>query len=264
MYVFESKIAQQYEIVTGPALPLQAADNLVHTREIITNIAASHGLRATYAPRVYLDSTGSAAHAHISVHAPNDTPKTPEGLSQYESSFLAGLLPHLPAITAVTLPIPASYKRMLDGVWSGGTYVCWGTENREAPIRLTNAASPSSRNFEIRFVDGTANPYLALAAILGAASNGIQEKAVLGVKDCTGPVSAAQMSEEERRKLGITQRMSLTWEQSREKFAKDEVLAKVFGPEMVQKFLAANKTLAHALDMDKTDEAKLSRLVKFY
>lgn len=258
-------------------------DNLVHTREIITNIAAAHGLRATYAPRVYLDSAGSAAHVHISVHAPNDTPKTPEKLSQYESSFLAGLLPHLPAITAITLPIPASYKRMLDGVWSGGTYVCWGTENREAPIRLTNAGSPSSRNFEIRFVDATANPYLALAAILGAASKGIQDKAVLEMKDCTGSMSAAQMSEEERRTLGITQRMSLTWEQSREKFAKDEVLGKVFGPEMMQKFLAVNKvrillyrcgcscphffdfqTLAEALDMDETDEAKLTRLVKFY
>ena len=64
---------------------------------------------------------------------------------------------HLPALTALTLPQPASYKRVGDGVWSGGTYVCWGTDNREAPVRLCNAACPSSRNFELRFIDGLAN-----------------------------------------------------------------------------------------------------------
>jgi hypothetical protein len=42
-------------------------------------------------------------------------------------------------------------------VWSGGTYVCWGTDNREAPVRLCNANSPSARNFELRFIDGLAN-----------------------------------------------------------------------------------------------------------
>ena len=46
----------QYEIVTGPLPPLQAADALIHTRETIYNIANKHGLRATLAPRVFLDS----------------------------------------------------------------------------------------------------------------------------------------------------------------------------------------------------------------
>lgn len=102
---------------------------------------------------------GSAAHTHISVHSvkpsPNGSPK--DGLSAHESSFLASLLAHLPALEALTLPLPASYKRMIDGVWSGGTYVCWGTDNREAPVRLCNASSPSSRNFEVKCHDGLAN-----------------------------------------------------------------------------------------------------------
>lgn len=102
---------------------------------------------------------GSAAHAHISVHAANPSPNgsSKDGLAPHESSFLASLLAHLPALQALTLPQPASYKRMIDGVWSGGTYVCWGTDNREAPVRLCNASSPSGRNFEVKCHDGLAN-----------------------------------------------------------------------------------------------------------
>ena len=78
-------------------------------------------------------------------------------LTSYEASFLSSLLDHLPGVTALTLPQPASYVRVGDGVWSGGTYICWGTDNREAPVRLCNANSPSARNFELRFIDGLAN-----------------------------------------------------------------------------------------------------------
>ncbi|KAF5385791.1 hypothetical protein D9615_002622 [Tricholomella constricta] len=255
----------QYEMVTGPLPPLEAADALIHTREIIFNTAAKYGLRATFAPRIYMDSAGSSAHTHISVHSKNNQ-KVPEKLSPIESSFLASVLANLPALTALTLPIPASYKRMVDGVWSGGTYVNWGTENREAPVRLSNATSPSSRNFEIRFVDGTANPYLALAAILGAGFAGIRDKVELTVKDCPGPQTAAQLTEEQRQALGITQRMSLTWEEARRNLSSNSLLRdSILGAELTEKYLAVNQTLADALNLDGGNEsAALTRLVEFY
>ncbi|KAF8070058.1 hypothetical protein FPV67DRAFT_999376 [Lyophyllum atratum] len=255
----------QYEIVTGPLPPLEAADALIHTREIITNTAAKYGLRATFAPRIYMDSAGSSAHTHISVHSKNNQ-KVPEKLSPVESSFLASVLANLPALTALTLPIPASYKRMVDGVWSGGTYVNWGTENREAPIRLSNATSPSSRNFEIRFVDGTANPYLALASILGVGFAGIRDNLELTVKDCPGPQTAAQLTEEQRQALGITQRMSLTWEEARRNLNDNKLLRdSILGAELTGKYLAVNQTLADALNLDGDNEvASLTRLVEFY
>ncbi|KAG6853772.1 hypothetical protein C0991_001483 [Blastosporella zonata] len=255
----------QYEMVTGPLPPLEAADALVHTREIIYNTAAKYGLRATFAPRIYMDSAGSSAHTHISVHSKNNE-KVSDKLSPVESSFLASVLNNLPALTALTLPTRASYKRMTDGVWSGGTYVNWGTENREAPVRLSNATSPSSRNFEMRFVDGTANPHIALAGILGVGFAGIRDKADLKVKDCPGPKTAAQMTEEERRALGITQRMSLTWEEARSNLGNNEILRdSVLGVELTEKFLSVNQTLAEALDLDGNDEnAALTRLVEFY
>ncbi|KAG5640731.1 hypothetical protein DXG03_007378 [Asterophora parasitica] len=256
----------QYEVVTGPLPPLESADALIHTREIIYNTAAKYGLRATFAPRIYMDSAGSSAHAHISVHS-KDYTKFAGTLSPVESSFLAAVLANLPALTAVTLPIPASYKRMTDGVWSGGTYINWGTENREAPVRLSNATSPSSRNFEIRFVDGTANPYLALAAILGAGFAGIRDKAKLTIKDCSGPQTAAQMTEEQRQALGITQRLSLTWEEARGQLTNNALLRdRIFGAALTEKYLAVNQTLASALALQDGDDevAALTRLVEFY
>jgi glutamine synthetase len=57
----------QYEVVTGPLGPLQAADALVHTRETIYNVASKHGLRATFAPRVYKDSCTSLSSIYLSI-----------------------------------------------------------------------------------------------------------------------------------------------------------------------------------------------------
>ena len=211
----------------------------MHTREVIYNVAAKHGLRATFAPRIYMNSTGVAAHTHISVHS--GRVKKDLQLSSVEKSFLAGVMDHLPSLPALTLPIPASYKRVKDGVWSGGTYVCWGTENREAPVRLTNSASPSSRRFEMRYIDGTANPYLVLAGILGAGYLGIRSNLELTISDSPGPKYAAQMSEDERRALGIFKRMPLSWNEARESFASDTELSKILGTEFQEKYLSANK-----------------------
>ncbi|KAF7297453.1 1,2-dihydroxy-3-keto-5-methylthiopentene dioxygenase [Mycena indigotica] len=254
----------QYEVVTGPLTPLAAADALVYTREIIVQIAAKHGLHATFVPRPFMYSAGSSAHAHISVHTANEQ-KSADGLSTHESQFLAGVLSHLRAIVALTLPTNASYKRMTDGVWSGGTYVNYGTENREAPIRLTNATSPASRNFEIRFVDGTANPHLALAAILAGGLLGFDAQQKLEMQDCPGPKSAAELTEQERLALGITTRMPLSVEEGQKSLEEDGALKAVLGTEFVEKYLAVNRTLQTLLvnEADTEDEA-LTRVVKFY
>lgn len=236
-------------MVTGPLSPLDAADALVHTKEIIYHTATKHGLHATFAPKVFKNYSGSSIHAHISVHS-KKTIKEPDSLSPLETSFLSSVLTNLPALAALTLPIPASYERVVDGTYSGGTYIHWGTENREAPVRLTNATSPSSRNFEIRFLDGTANPYLALAGILGAGFAGIYDKAPLEVRDCSGQIPAAKMTEEERWALGITKRMPLTWEESRRYLCENSLLRdSVLGPELTKTFLAVNQVCFRCKDI---------------
>lgn len=212
----------------------------MHTRQIVYNTAAKHNIHATFAPRVFQNQPGSSTHFHLSMHSP-DNQKVPNELSPLEEHFLASLLDHLPSITGITLPTMASYERMTDGIWSGGTYISWGTENRESPVRLTNAATPSTRRFELRFIDGTANPYLSLAAIISAGLAGVRQKTKLEVKDCPGPPSAAEMSEEGRQALGITKRMALTWDEARSNLDQSQLLRDNLGDEFVTKFLLVNK-----------------------
>lgn len=94
-------------------------------------------------------SAGNSLHTHISIHS--TSPADPNSLSNgttmqpHEASFLGSVLDHLPALCAFTLPTEASYARVKDGMRSGGTYVCWGSnDNREAPLRL--CGSPGSHH----------------------------------------------------------------------------------------------------------------------
>ncbi|KAJ7306252.1 hypothetical protein DFH08DRAFT_824700 [Mycena albidolilacea] len=252
----------QYEIVTGPLSPLQATDALVHTRETIHNVASKYGLRATLAPRIHEYSCGSAAHAHISVHSTKaDSPPKGTEFTALESGFLAGLLENLSAALAFTLPLPASYKRMLDGIFSGGTFVSWGTDNHEVPVRLCNATSPAAKNFEVKPIDRTANPYLVLAALLGAGHHGICSGSTLTIKNCVGP-SAAQRGENGLKVLGISERMPLNWEDARGKLENSTTMREILGEDVIKKYLSVNATMAKALDEPETESAKLSLLVE--
>ncbi|KZT32200.1 glutamine synthetase/guanido kinase [Sistotremastrum suecicum HHB10207 ss-3] len=148
----------QFEIVTAPLRPVQAVDCVVMTREVMYDVAQRYGLRATLAPRVFDSAPGSAAHVHISLSpTPSSplpssltlpTPSNPYSLSSLEASFLQGILDHLPASCAFTLGAPQSYERVKDGIWSGGTWVCWGRDNKECPVRLCGSpprpSNPSS------------------------------------------------------------------------------------------------------------------------
>ncbi|KIJ12274.1 glutamate---ammonia ligase [Paxillus involutus ATCC 200175] len=253
----------QYEVITGPLSPLEAADALVQTRETIFNIASKHGLRATLAPRLSLYNGASGAHTHISVHGTQRGTSSSEFLNPLESCFLAGLLSHLPAVIAFTMPLPASYTRMMDGIWTGGTWACWGVDNREASVRLCNATSPSSRNFEIKSVDGTSSPYLSLTAILAAGIIGIRNTQELTSKNCDGPKAAAEMTDAERAAMGITKRLPLNIEEARRYLLQDDVLKDLLGPESVEVFVRVNEVGFPSLITIKTrDRDRLQTLGK--
>ncbi|KAG6330159.1 hypothetical protein ID866_8931 [Astraeus odoratus] len=254
LQVFHSEAAGgQYEVVIGPLRPLEAADVLVHTRETIYNIANKHGLRATFAPRLNKDKYGSGAHVHISV---TNSPGSPTPtlwsedppLTSLEARFLAGLLTHLSAVTVLTQPLPQSYGRMVDGAHAGGTWVCWGVDNREAPIRLTNETSPKSKNFEIKNIDGTSNPYLALAGLLASGLIGIRDRLELTHKNCAISKTAAEMSVDERKTMGICKRLPLDVDTARKHFIEDEKVKELLGEEMVRVFVQVNKVVSSFMD----------------
>ncbi|EMD31990.1 hypothetical protein CERSUDRAFT_119297 [Gelatoporia subvermispora B] len=260
----------QFEVVTGPLPPLEAADALIFTRQTIYNITNKHGYRATFAPRLHNDNCGSAAHMHLSVHSSRpdspssfsraDAARAPT-LSPNERSFLQSLLTHLPAVCALTMPTRASYARMLDGIWSGGTYASWGTDNREAPVRL--CGPPGAHHFELKCVDGTSTPHLAIAAVLSAGVRGVLDGALLTSGDCVIP--AALMNEAQRKEVGLENpgRLPRTVEDARVSLRNDEVLREGLGTNFVEKYLAVNLTLDDFLGAS-TEDATVTRLVEYY
>lgn len=77
-----------------------------------------------------------------------------ENLNALEAAFIEILLKHLPALQAIMQPLPASYYRVEDGIWSGGSYICWGMDNKEVPVRLVDSHLSQSKRFEVKCIDG--------------------------------------------------------------------------------------------------------------
>ncbi|XP_020205025.1 protein fluG [Cajanus cajan] len=172
----------QFELVLKYTICTKAADNLVYTREVVRAIARKHGLLATFIPKYALDDLGSGSHVHLSlwrngqnVFMASDR-SSKHGISTVGKEFMAGILHHLPSILAFIAPLPNSYDRLQPNTWSGA-YLFWGNENKEAPLRASSPpGTPNGlvSNFEIKSFDGSANPYLGLAAILAAGIDGLR------------------------------------------------------------------------------------------
>lgn len=204
---------------------------------------------------------GSGAHTNISLHeiresgattARNQLPTRSDDalaptLTLAERSFLSGVLAHTPALCALTLPTAASYARVADGAWSGGTYTVWGSDNREAVVRVTGPRVRGRTRFEVRFVDGTACPHVALAGLLAAGINAVNQGRVLATGDCQQPVPLMNM--EEKRALGVCDadgellvgRLPRTIAQARKNLANDLELHETLGAVFVKNYLSVNE-----------------------
>jgi glutamine synthetase len=165
----------QYEFVLPPLPPIEAIDALYQTRQVIAQVAESHNLRATLHP-ASIPGTGTAAHTHISL---NSATLPAEALDVDETYFWAGIMAHLEAICAFSLPEKESYDRVVADHWTGGVWVAWGTQNREVPVRKAG-----ERRWEVRCLDGFANMYLAIGAVVAAGLLGLREQTEMTMKDC--------------------------------------------------------------------------------
>lgn len=169
----------QYEFVLPPLSPVQAVDTLIQAKQCIQQMAAAHGLRATCHPQPF-PGIGSACHANVSFHATHDA----ETLETKQMQFMASVLAHLPSLCAFTMPQAASYARVADDSWTSGSWVTWGTQNRETPLRRTVTSDGHSARWEVRCLDGMGNTYLSLYAILRAGLHGITNGTEMNLRDC--------------------------------------------------------------------------------
>lgn len=200
----------QYEVTTSPGVGAMAGDRAIITREIIREAARRRGIRATFSPKPSLDSVGNGAHVHFSFldlegrNAAHDLQGT-TGASQVAQQFIAGVLRHMPAMTALVAPSPVSYYRLGPHHWSCG-FASFGIQNREAAVRICPsperdpAKQAKTFNMELRPPDATASPYMVVGALVRAGLEGIRDKLPLPAACDRDP---ADLSEDERAALGI-------------------------------------------------------------
>lgn len=188
----------QHEIIFHYDEALATADNIMTFRLAVRTIAKRHGLHATFMPKPKYGVNGSGMHINMTLLKDGKNifadGQDPHGLSREAYAFLGGIMEHMRGMTAVTNPIVNSYKRLVPG-YEAPAYIAWSATNRSPLIRIPAAKGEAVR-MELRSPDPTANPYLALAAILRAGLDGIRRQVVPPESvDC----NIFRMSEQERR-----------------------------------------------------------------
>ncbi|KAF2769119.1 glutamine synthetase/guanido kinase [Teratosphaeria nubilosa] len=245
--------ARQYEFVLPPLPPVKAVDTLVQTKHCIQLLAAERGLRATCHP-MPSPGIGTAAHAHISMNATAGE-RSIGKLKSLEASFLAGVLRSLRALCAFTMPQPESYWRVAEDSWTGETWVAWGTQNREIPVRkvgTTDGETGRGSRWEVRCLDGMVNPYLALSAVLGTGLAGIEAKLELKMADCSK--NPAKLSNNELQELGAVDKLPRSLNEAFEALTRDELARDALGEELIQHYLELKKAEKSMLgEMSGTD-----------
>jgi glutamine synthetase len=229
----------QFEIILAKASPLNAIDTLIHARQIIGACATKKGYKMTLHPKPSATAPGTASHAHVSF-----TQGGQEAPRELYEAFYASILGHLGSLCAFTYSNVASYERVVDGFWAGGTWVAWGTENRETPLRKIKGS-----HWEVKCIDGLANPYLAFAAIIQCGRSGIAQGSTLTWGDCRN--DPAKLSDAERLELSITQRIPARLEDALQALREDGDLGQLLGREFVQRYVAvkeAEMEMLHGFD----------------
>jgi glutamine synthetase len=234
----------QQEISTGHAPALQAADEQLLVRETIRAVANRQGRVASLAPKPWPDNAGNGCHIHFSLwEGPRNRfydGSRADGLSDVARHFIAGVLAHLPALCALTAPSFNSYHRIVPQFWAGA-FVCWGHDNREAPVRVPSAfrgVEEASTNAELKASDASSNPYLALGGLIAAGLDGM-------VRRLEPPepveVDPATLSEEERADGGV-HRLPSSQAEALDALAVDEVLLGALGPELADSYEAVRRS----------------------
>lgn len=166
----------QHEISVRYTQALSASDRQIAFRETVRAVALHHKLKASFLPKIFADKASSGCHLHLSLwrNGQNLVPDS-EGkdtISKTALAFIAGILEHLPALMALTTPSLNSYRRIRPHAWSGA-FRAWGYDNREVAVRIPTHPDGIT-NFELKTVDATANPYLALGAVIAVGLDGVR------------------------------------------------------------------------------------------
>lgn len=167
----------QQEVALAADSALVLADRLMTLKTVAKTVSAKHGLLATFMPKPLSGAEGSGLHIRQGLKGHGSgadvlfDPKHRDQLSPTGRNYIAGLIDHAAALTALTNPTVNSYKR-LGQAGEAPSHACWSTRHPSPMIRV-NRADEGGLGIELRSPDPACNPYLALAAMLGAGLDGI-------------------------------------------------------------------------------------------
>jgi glutamine synthetase len=158
---------------------VKTADTMMLYKYIIKNVAKKHGKTVTFMPKPLFGDNGSGMHTHFSLWKggkPLFGGDQYAGLSPMALYAIGGILRHAPALCGICNPTTNSYKRLVPG-YEAPVNLAYSSRNRSASVRIPMySPDPRTKRIEYRCPDPSANPYLALSAIMLAAVDGIQNK----------------------------------------------------------------------------------------
>lgn len=229
----------QHEIDFKYADALKAADQIQIFKLVVKNVARRYNLHATFMPKPLFGVNGSGMHCHQSLFTGEENAFFADsdelGLSEVARHYLAGILKHARAFTAITNPLVNSYKRLVPG-YEAPCYVAWSPKNRSPLVRVPASRGLSTR-IEVRSPDPSANPYLALAVMLKSGLDGIKNKLPLAKQTDR---NIYVMNEEEREKAGIQSLPSNIFEALQE-LQRNPVMLETLGEHALRRFVEAKQ-----------------------
>ncbi|WP_338819768.1 Glutamine synthetase [Moorella thermoacetica] len=229
----------QHEIDFKYAEALTTADRIATFKFVVRTIAQRHGLHATFMPKPIYGINGSGMHANLSLSKDGknafDDPSDELGLSQVAYHFIAGIMAHARALTAVTNPTVNSYKRLVPG-YEAPVYIAWSPRNRSPLIRVPAKRGASTR-IEVRHPDPSCNPYLALAVLLKAGLDGIK-KGLTPPPPTDKNIFAMTPAELRAEGIGV---LPGSLEEALAALEQDEVIREALGPHIYERLTLAQK-----------------------
>jgi glutamine synthetase len=216
--------AGQHEIDFKETYPLAAADALMTMRSVARQVAARHGLHATFMPKPRETLAGSGVHIYF------------DFASDEETLFaIGGLLAHAPAFTAICNPTVNSYKRLV-AAWDAPISASWSRHSADSLVRVPAQQGKLAR-IELRSADPSCNPYLAPAVLLASMAHGVREHTLPG-DPLTG--STYELSERERAERRI-RTLPTSLRQALDELDKDAIVRAALGDHIYHAFRSAKR-----------------------
>ncbi len=254
----------QHEINFACGGVLTQADNVLLFRDVVKAVAAEQGRHATFMAKPVAGVNGSGMHTNMSLSGVDGGENlfydegAPDKLSVLAKRFIAGILAHINAITAVANPTVNSYRRIIPG-FEAPVNIAWGPSNRSVLVRVPKAKTPNATRVELRSPDPMCNPYLAFAVMLAAGLDGIEKEL-----DPPPPVKedVFDLSPQKLVEMGIGH-LPTSLRNALEFLERDKVIRDALGEHTYQAFMAA-KLKEWGEYKQHVSEWELKRYMAFY